>query len=123
MTDPYPILVHISPNPNPALTRSADGTERPCDEDHTPDPDGYCEWHEWAEEMSKTHRQVTCPRCGLWAIWLPKAEAKVINDKRKADFRKVHRLVDRKIKSDRKERDRAEAESFSKWVADGKPKP
>lgn len=41
---------------------------------HTPSPDGYIEWHHWAKEMSKTHRQVKCPTCGLYAIWVPKEQ-------------------------------------------------
>ena len=44
---------------------------------HTPCPTGYVAWHEWAEEMMKTHRQRKCPGCGLYAIWEPKkAKAK-----------------------------------------------
>lgn len=39
--------------------------------DHTPCPDGYAERAEWAEEMAKTHRCVRCPRCGLFAVWVP----------------------------------------------------
>jgi hypothetical protein len=39
---------------------------------HTPCPDGYVGWHHWAERMSKTHIQIRCPGCDLWAIWLPK---------------------------------------------------
>lgn len=40
--------------------------------DHTPCPEGYLAWHAWAGRMSRTgHRQVKCPGCGLWAIWLP----------------------------------------------------
>lgn len=33
---------------------------------------GYLQWHEWAKTMSKTHKQIKCPTCGLWAIWVPK---------------------------------------------------
>lgn len=40
-------------------------------EDHTPAPDGYIQWHAWAEQMSKTHRQDKCGGCGLYAIWVP----------------------------------------------------
>lgn len=45
----------------------------PCaqGEGHTPSPEGYLAWHEWAAEKAKTHRQVRCPECGLWAIWVP----------------------------------------------------
>lgn len=39
---------------------------------HTPAPSGYIQWHAWAHGMGKTHRQVKCPNCGKWAIWLPK---------------------------------------------------
>lgn len=39
---------------------------------HTPEPTGYFAWHEWAERMTKTHKQIRCPGCGLWAIWTPR---------------------------------------------------
>lgn len=39
---------------------------------HTPQPDGYLEWHDWAEGMAKTHRQIQCDGCKLWAIWVLK---------------------------------------------------
>lgn len=39
---------------------------------HTPCPRGYIAWHEWAEMKSRTHRQVRCPGCALWKIWVPK---------------------------------------------------
>lgn len=41
----------------------------PRKELHTPCPEGYLQWHAWADKMSKTHKQVRCPGCGLWAIW------------------------------------------------------
>ena len=53
---------------------------------HTPQPDGYGEWHEWARMAAKTHSQVRCPHCGCWKIWLPKAEAVKV---RKQDSRKA----------------------------------
>jgi len=40
---------------------------------HTPCPDDYLAWHEWAEAMSATHDTTQCPTCGLWAIWTPRA--------------------------------------------------
>jgi hypothetical protein len=44
---------------------------------HTPgQPEGYREWHAWAAEMSKTHWQVRCPACGLYAVWVPKKPAR-----------------------------------------------
>ena len=49
-------------------------TEDTCpDKDkHTPSPDGYVPWSEWADMMVETHKQVQCATCGLWAIWKPK---------------------------------------------------
>lgn len=41
---------------------------------HTACPVGYREWHAWAEKMEKTHVQAKCPKCGLYAIWEPKAK-------------------------------------------------
>lgn len=41
-------------------------------EDHTPQPEGYIQWHAWAEMMNKTHKQRRCAGCGLYAIWEPK---------------------------------------------------
>lgn len=40
--------------------------------DHTPCPEGYIAWHEWAEKKSKTHKQVKCEGCGLFKIWIKK---------------------------------------------------
>jgi hypothetical protein len=39
---------------------------------HTPSPANYLGWHGWAERMGKTHKQIRCEHCGLWAIWIPK---------------------------------------------------
>lgn len=39
---------------------------------HTIQPEGYLNWHSWAEEMSKTHKQIKCPGCGKYAIWIKK---------------------------------------------------
>lgn len=40
--------------------------------DHTPAPQGYMQWHVWAQRMGRTHKQVKCSGCGLYAIWLPR---------------------------------------------------
>jgi hypothetical protein len=67
---------------------------------HTPVPSGYVEHMEWMEEAYKRgFRQVTCPRCGLWAIWLPKAEAKAINDRHRALAREIAKAVKREYPS------------------------
>lgn len=44
-------------------------------EDHAACPEGYIQWHAWAEEMAKTHRQEKCAGCGLYAIWTPRKGA------------------------------------------------
>lgn len=41
---------------------------------HTKCPTGYSEWQEWARRKMKTHRQVVCPACGLWTIWVKKTK-------------------------------------------------
>jgi len=41
-------------------------------EDHTPCPEGYIEWHTWAETMGKTHRQRKCRGCNRFSIWEPR---------------------------------------------------
>ena len=45
--------------------------DRYCDK-HIYGPSGYVVWHEWAEKMSKTHRQVKCKGCNRFMIWIPK---------------------------------------------------
>lgn len=42
--------------------------------EHVYGPDGYIQWHAWAQKMSKTHRQTRCPGCGFWLIRYPWAE-------------------------------------------------
>jgi hypothetical protein len=54
--------------------RSRRPETRPCPQIHlhTVQPDGYVLWHEWADEMSKTHYQVRCPGCDRYEIWKKK---------------------------------------------------
>jgi hypothetical protein len=42
---------------------------------HTPHPTGYLAHAEWAERKMKTHHQVKCDGCGLYAIWVPGVRA------------------------------------------------
>lgn len=35
-------------------------------------PTGYVEWQEWANKLSKTHRQLPCPNCGRLTVWKEK---------------------------------------------------
>ena len=37
---------------------------------HTTSPDGYNQWHLWAEKKFRRHKQVKCPTCGLYVIWI-----------------------------------------------------
>lgn len=39
---------------------------------HTVMPEGYIQWHAYAEKLAVTHTPQECPGCGLWAIWEPK---------------------------------------------------
>lgn len=43
--------------------------------DHTPCPEGYIQWHAWADKMARTHRARKCSGCGLYKIWEPKRSA------------------------------------------------
>lgn len=45
--------------------------------EHTLCPTGYTAWHEWAEKMSETHRNIRCKGCGYWAIWIPLKQGEV----------------------------------------------
>lgn len=48
---------------------------------HTPHPIGYIAYANWADRMAKTHRQIPCESCGLWAVWVPKkARAKIARE-------------------------------------------
>jgi hypothetical protein len=38
---------------------------------HTPCPDGYVAWHEWAAKKARTHRQTRCTGCDRLSIWVP----------------------------------------------------
>ncbi len=40
--------------------------------EHTPCPEGYIHWHSWANEASKTHRQIRCSGCNRYSIWVPR---------------------------------------------------
>jgi hypothetical protein len=39
---------------------------------HTKRPEDYVGFHEWAMKKSKTHKQIRCKDCGLWAKWIKK---------------------------------------------------
>ena len=46
------------------------GEECPNVAQHTKCPEGHLAWHAWAEQKSKRHKQVPCPTCGRWLIWI-----------------------------------------------------
>jgi len=50
--------------------------ECPDEANHTLCPSGYTAWFDWMEEMRKTHKQVRCPTCQCFSIWIPKPESK-----------------------------------------------
>lgn len=56
-------------------TRLVRDTTSDCPERsrHTPAPEGYTEWFEWAEKKARTYDQVQCPGCGLFKIWRRRA--------------------------------------------------
>lgn len=56
---------------------TADTPACPNAKDHTQHPEGYVAHLTWAYEMLRTHRQVRCAGCGLWAIWVPKKKKRV----------------------------------------------
>ena len=58
---------------------------------HTPCPDGYVARAEWAMKALRTHEQVPCRKCGLFAVWLPKREARAVN---KRDLEEGKRIAD-----------------------------
>ena len=47
---------------------------------HTPQPTGYGQWHAWARQMAKTHKQFRCPGCGLFQIWIPRTRIEVAKE-------------------------------------------
>lgn len=44
-------------------------------EQHTPHPESFRRWAEWASQMHQTHTRRQCHACGLWAVWEPKGTA------------------------------------------------
>lgn len=58
------------------MARSAVAAACPNEAAHTDGPNGYVQWHEWAETMAETHVQERCPDCGLWKLWTAKGPVK-----------------------------------------------
>ena len=61
---------------------------------HTPMPEGYIEWYEWARRASKTHAPINCPCCGLFKIWKPKKMARAINRRRDEEVRRLVKMME-----------------------------
>jgi len=41
---------------------------------HTPEPKTYHQWYAWIHEKIKTHKQIKCPNCGKYSIWVEREE-------------------------------------------------
>lgn len=54
-----------------------------CSAHNDPGLSSLSEWMDWADEKKKTHRQVRCPDCGLFKVWLPLEQAGIEVDLRK----------------------------------------
>ena len=39
-----------------------------CKRKNYGEPEGYLNWHEWAEKKAKTHKQVRCKECGKYHL-------------------------------------------------------
>jgi hypothetical protein len=43
---------------------------------HTKMPNGYVAFSEMTDRLIKTHRQIKCPGCGFYALWVLKDATK-----------------------------------------------
>lgn len=55
--------------------KRAEPSPCPNSDQHTPHPRRQFAHAAWAEQMLRTHHQVRCPGCRLWAIWVPNPDA------------------------------------------------
>lgn len=52
------------------------GVKCPQEKNHTKQPEGYIQWHDWAEKKQKVgYRQKKCLGCGHYQIWYKKLSA------------------------------------------------
>ena len=52
-----------------------------CTAPHTPCPSEKNEWMKWSNEMLLTHKQIQCPSCLMYSIWVKKIECEYIRNK------------------------------------------
>jgi hypothetical protein len=45
----------------------------PAAHKHTKSPSGYLQWHMWALRKMRRHKQIKCPTCGFWSIFVRRA--------------------------------------------------
>lgn len=76
-----PVRIDCDAGPGLRSPLERQGYDCPAAETHTPCPEGYMDRIRWFKRMAKTHRQTRCPKCLLWAIWVPKG-ARVVYPKR-----------------------------------------
>jgi hypothetical protein len=50
----------------------------PCADLHELMPPGYVARQLWCEQMARTHKQVRCPGCQLYAVWEPLQDAPML---------------------------------------------
>jgi hypothetical protein len=44
-------------------------SKKHCPYTRSGEPEGYVQWHHWAERMSKRYVQEKCQKCGLYHLW------------------------------------------------------
>jgi hypothetical protein len=81
---------------------------------HTPQPEGYLEWHEWARLASKTHSQIRCKCCGRWGIWLPKKRAQQIRRQDAKEAREFSKAYQKHFELEKKERQQRDGTAYPK---------
>lgn len=52
------------------MLKSTNKNDCPSKLKHTPCPEGYLQWHLWANEMNEEYYPVRCEGCGLYSVWV-----------------------------------------------------
>lgn len=62
--------------PRSTVDTFIDKKDCPLIKQHSKEPEGYLQWHDWAAKKIKTHRQIRCMGCKLLVIWVPRKKRK-----------------------------------------------